>query len=313
MNKEQLQEKLGQETKYSKYYLLIIEKAKSENRKKLKKDNKNYIYYENHHILPSSIYKEYKILKDNPWNGVLLTAKEHYICHTLIWKHYKIIGHTYNCIKMGYALQYMNKINTRSYKLKIKNFHSQETKDKIGKANSKALKGKKLPQETKDKIGKAIKGKKKPVRTKEHSLKLGLANKGKKDTPETRARKSKAFKGRILSQETKNKISEAHKGKTGIKHSEETIKKIITTRRQNKIFKTIYIYDNYNNIIHICDTKFDTFCKNNNLPYTYLYKCYRENTKINYKDSGNIKRAKELNYYKFQGWYARENINEDVL
>ena len=80
---------LKEETKYSKYYLLIIEKAKLENRKKLKKNHKDYIYYENHHILPKSIFKEYKNLKDNPWNGVLLTAKEHFICHILIYKHYK--------------------------------------------------------------------------------------------------------------------------------------------------------------------------------------------------------------------------------
>ena len=36
-NKELIKNLLKEETKYSKYYLLIIEKAKLENRKKLKK------------------------------------------------------------------------------------------------------------------------------------------------------------------------------------------------------------------------------------------------------------------------------------
>lgn len=106
---KELQEKLGQETKYSKYYLLIIEKAKLENRKKYTKDNKNYVYYENHHILPRSLFPDYSNLKDNPWNGVLLTAKEHYICHALIWKHYKKLKSVNNCYKMFNAFKRMNK------------------------------------------------------------------------------------------------------------------------------------------------------------------------------------------------------------
>jgi hypothetical protein len=42
-------------TKYSKYYFLIIERALNEIRSKLKKEDLNYVYYENHHIIPKSI------------------------------------------------------------------------------------------------------------------------------------------------------------------------------------------------------------------------------------------------------------------
>ena len=64
---------------HQKIYESIIEKAKSENRNKLKKKHKDYIYYERHHILP-------KCMKgtDDKDNLVLLTAKEHYVCHKLL-------------------------------------------------------------------------------------------------------------------------------------------------------------------------------------------------------------------------------------
>lgn len=64
---------------YQKVYNQIIEKAKSENRKKLKRDNPDYVYYERHHILPKSMGGNNK--KENL---VLLTGREHFICHKLL-------------------------------------------------------------------------------------------------------------------------------------------------------------------------------------------------------------------------------------
>ena len=71
---------------YSILYDNIIEKARFENRSK-----RNDIYYENHHIIPKCFGGSNK--KDNL---VLLTAKEHYICH-------KLLVELYNC--------YCNKFN----------------------------------------------------------------------------------------------------------------------------------------------------------------------------------------------------------
>ena len=69
-----------QETKYIKWYFNIIGKALSENR----------IYdskiHERHHILPRSLFSKYKNDKENL---VILTFREHFICHALLWKHYK--------------------------------------------------------------------------------------------------------------------------------------------------------------------------------------------------------------------------------
>ena len=127
-------------SKYSKTYLDIINRAKLQDRRKLKKTNVDYIYYEQHHILPKSIYKEYGDKKLNKWNLVLLTAREHYICHALIWKHYKSTGRKNEMNKMAFAFKgmqyrhsnqqerYTSKLYSRS---KVNMFHSQESIDKF--------------------------------------------------------------------------------------------------------------------------------------------------------------------------------------
>jgi hypothetical protein len=65
------------ENKYYRWYITICEKAKSENRKKLKRNDPSFVYYESHHIIPKSM---------GGTEEVLLTAKEHYICHLLLPK-----------------------------------------------------------------------------------------------------------------------------------------------------------------------------------------------------------------------------------
>jgi len=77
-------------------------------------------------------------------------------------------------------------------------------------------KGNKLSEETKKKIGNALKGNKYNLGRKlseEHKKKIGEANKGKKLSEETKRKISLAHKGKYHSEETKKKISEAQKGK----------------------------------------------------------------------------------------------------
>ena len=64
---------------HQKVYDNIIKNAKFENRKKLRKNKTNYIYYEKHHILPKCLGGN-----NDKENLVLLTAKEHYVCHKLL-------------------------------------------------------------------------------------------------------------------------------------------------------------------------------------------------------------------------------------
>lgn len=62
-----------------KIYNAIINKAKTSFRVKLNKHDKNYVYYERHHILPKCVNGT-----DDVSNLILLTAREHFICHQLL-------------------------------------------------------------------------------------------------------------------------------------------------------------------------------------------------------------------------------------
>lgn len=59
-------------------YIEIINNAIKEHRVRYKKIDNRYVYYEEHHILPKSIYVDYINIKDNK---ILLLPKEHFICH----------------------------------------------------------------------------------------------------------------------------------------------------------------------------------------------------------------------------------------
>jgi hypothetical protein len=69
---------------YQKVCENIIEKAKLEKRQKLARNNKNYVYYENHHIFPKCLGG-----LDIEDNLVLLIPKEHYLVHKLLTYIYK--------------------------------------------------------------------------------------------------------------------------------------------------------------------------------------------------------------------------------
>lgn len=62
-------------------YYNIIEFALQQSRKKYRKTDSRYQYYEAHHVLPKSIFPEYT---KSIWNKVLLTAEEHFNCHKLL-------------------------------------------------------------------------------------------------------------------------------------------------------------------------------------------------------------------------------------
>ena len=68
---------------YQKHYIKLIERSKNSNRKKLKRNSVNFIYYERHHIIPRCMNGN-----DDLNNIVLLTPEEHYLCHLLLIKIY---------------------------------------------------------------------------------------------------------------------------------------------------------------------------------------------------------------------------------
>lgn len=125
---------------YWKIYEKIINKAKAENR--IKTDG---VHYEKHHIKPRSLFKE---LENNKNNIVLLTPKEHFICHMLLER-------IYDCRQMKFAIWRM--CNDGDYKVSSRYY--EYIKNKISVESSKLNKGKKLSEEHRKKISLSLSGK----------------------------------------------------------------------------------------------------------------------------------------------------------
>ena len=64
--------------KYLTWYYSIICNAQTQDRKRSDGN-----YYEQHHILPESLFPQHR---KATWNFVLLTAREHFLCHWLLVK-----------------------------------------------------------------------------------------------------------------------------------------------------------------------------------------------------------------------------------
>lgn len=91
------------QNRYTVVYFKIIDRARSEERVKGKG-----VYYERHHILPRSAGGS-----DTKANLVLLTAKEHFICHLLLTKMFE---GTYLQSKMKHAFSCMANLCNRDQK-----------------------------------------------------------------------------------------------------------------------------------------------------------------------------------------------------
>jgi len=83
------------ENKYTRWYFNIIYKAA---------DVRTKGKTELHHVLPKSLYPEFKNLKKHSWNEVHLTAREHFICHWLLTK---MCTNRANMHKMVFAFKMM--------------------------------------------------------------------------------------------------------------------------------------------------------------------------------------------------------------
>jgi hypothetical protein len=117
---------------YKKIYTNIIENAKKQNR------NKITDYYEKHHIIPSSL-----LGTNNPDNLVLLTAREHFICHWLLYKFTK----GSDKYKMGHALFRMSNISRGQDRIKIHARKYEIIKKIHAKSASFFHKGKKISED----------------------------------------------------------------------------------------------------------------------------------------------------------------------
>ena len=197
---------------YQKLYNQIVEKAKSENRKKNSK-----IYYEAHHILPLCLGGTGNT-KQWRWhtNIVLLTAREHFLCHWLLHEIYP------DNEKLSMAFFLMCSIENdkqRRYKPSSRIIEYAKKQSSKFRKNQKGFwKGKHLSEETKNKIRLANLGKKQSDFTKNKRLET-FKNIGLHDII------SKRLKGKSLTEEHKNKIK-ASSQRNQYKHSEEIKEKL---------------------------------------------------------------------------------------
>lgn len=74
-------------------------------RKLLARSKQDDVYYEKHHIIPKSLGGS-----NSANNLILLTAREHYVAHLLLYNHYKTIGGD-DFRKMSFALVSMASTN----------------------------------------------------------------------------------------------------------------------------------------------------------------------------------------------------------
>ena len=90
-------------------------------------------YTEHHHICPKAddMFPEYTCLKRNPWNGIKLSARQHFIAHLLLWKAFPQIT---SPLVSFWQMKHKNKIkiNSRIYeslKIEFAKKNSERMKD----------------------------------------------------------------------------------------------------------------------------------------------------------------------------------------
>jgi 5-methylcytosine-specific restriction endonuclease McrA len=224
-------------------YNSIIKKTKLENRIRLRKNQENYIYYENHHIIPRCLNGT-----DNKENLVLLTAREHFICHKLLTYIYP------GNYKIYHAFHFMTFMNKRKYGLTSRDYkHAIELfrlipRDHHGEKNPMFGKGYLLIGEKNGRFGKPAsikqldacrKPKSKESKEKNRQSQLGKQTGEKNGMYKTSAYnihvdkygKDEADRLKII---TSKKLSVVWKGKP---KSEETKQKIKTSALNRKKYK----------------------------------------------------------------------------
>lgn len=172
---------------YEKIYKQIIERGKLQNIERTK-NKKNGQYYEKHHIIPKCLNGS-----NDKDNLVLLTAREHFICHWLLSKIYPL---HFGIVNAFLRMCYSNKTKIKKGNYIPSSRIIEEAKICFSKVISSIHKGRKRSEETKRKLSEAKKGEKNPMFKREGGFK------GKKLTEKQKEHLSKINRGKQLSKET---------------------------------------------------------------------------------------------------------------
>jgi hypothetical protein len=189
------------DNKYTRIYYSIIDRARS-------RTLPQEVYTEKHHIIPQSFYQS---RSKTGWlcgdynaktNIVILTAKEHFICHLLLVKMTEGIGH----FKMTNA---MLRLANGS---KTKQLVTARTYEYIKRASSEAKKGRPCSPETREKIRQG--NLKRPPTSEETRQKLSEAARRRKGfTPEGLKKVRESNKNRLWTDEMKQRLRDHNLGK----------------------------------------------------------------------------------------------------
>jgi hypothetical protein len=176
----------------------IINKAFYGNR------NRGKIYYENHHIIPKCLGG----LNDEN-NLVLLTPREHFICHKLLVEIYPKNRSLVYALHMMMSCKNQNKYNDRDYKISSREY--ERIRIEVSKISSIRFRGENNPMFGSKRFGELN------------------PNFGNKLSEESKRKISIKAKGRIKSEEVREKLRIAGKIRSGEnhhmfgkKHSEES-------------------------------------------------------------------------------------------
>ena len=175
---------------HQKVYNDIIENAKSKKRIKVRKNQEAYIYYENHHIIPRCLNGN-----DKNQNKVLLTPKEHFVCHKLLTyiypNNYKIISAFHY---MSFNKRYGNIVSAKDYAYARKLYISLRVENGIAKGKNNGM----------YKKGYLISGEKNGMHNKKHSIQTI------KKIRKSKLGKPSGFSGKSFSLVSKEKLSKSN-------------------------------------------------------------------------------------------------------
>jgi hypothetical protein len=208
---------------YQRIYDAIIERAKSRGLKKKLLDG---LYFECHHIVPKCMNGS-----NDKDNLVLLTGREHYICHKILWivnKENRSLFLAFHKMSLSFKKgQQRHTISSKDYeklKLEFKKFNTGIYNPMYGKTLS-------------DKARHAVSISSSKPKSEETKRLIGLRHKGKIVSEETKEklriiRKNQIMK--LVSEETKNKMREARKHQIMKPITEETRAKLKAVWKRRK-------------------------------------------------------------------------------
>jgi hypothetical protein len=206
---------------YKRIYDSLMTKARSENR--VKGDG---IYYENHHIVPRCMGGEGNLSSRKPHpNLILLTAREHFIAHKLLFFIYP------DNLKLARAFWSMVSMKSKGREYRVSSREYAELQEITAKSmsgkNNPLFKMEKNPFTDPDFIKKNSERNRNRVVSEDTKKKISESRKGIKLSEEHKKTISNKLKGRIPSPEAVKKAAEKNRGK---KRSPEFVKMMSEVR-----------------------------------------------------------------------------------